>query len=80
MTVIDSALGIDEVLFSNDFILYPNPANNILKIKLKEEYEIYRVIIYNLFGQKVYLTSKNEFDISSLSNGLYLIKVLTILY
>ncbi len=68
--------------FETRFVIFPNPAQNKLHIEIgtlnQSEYEI---TIYNLFGNKVLVSSlgqtKNlkELDISQLQNGLYLIEL-----
>ena len=61
------------------FNIYPNPAINILTIELGQLYGENIISIYNLLGQlvlsKTINQSTNKIDISSLPNGLYLIKM-----
>lgn len=69
------ALGIDE-LNTTLFNLYPNPANKSIYIDSKISVE--KVSIYNVFGKLVKTFSmQNEYDISELSNGMYIINVET---
>ncbi|WP_347924196.1 M43 family zinc metalloprotease [Pontimicrobium sp. SW4] len=66
----------------NRISIYPNPTNSILNIKLANRNDLpdaYKV--YNLLGQlvkenQVKNTSQLNVDVSSLSNGLYFIKVI----
>ncbi|MEO5775537.1 MAG: T9SS type A sorting domain-containing protein [Flavobacterium sp.] len=66
-------LGIDESV-KNHFVLYPNPAANILNVKGDFDSEE-SVTIYNMLGQTVLtkaVTSNEEsIDISSLAKGIY---------
>ena len=55
------------------FNLYPNPATDILNISM--ETELKSVEIYSLLGQKVLSTDKNQVDVSSLSKGMYMVRV-----
>lgn len=62
--------------FSSQVSVYPNPANEFVKIS--SSVDINRVEIYNLIGKKVISTSKitnNNLDVSSLSKGVYLMKL-----
>ena len=65
--------------FENSGInIYPNPTNGLLNIENIRNSEIY---IYNILGEKVaYHSVKNDnttIDLSNLSNGTYLIKLIT---
>ncbi|TDI69057.1 MAG: T9SS type A sorting domain-containing protein [Bacteroidetes bacterium] len=60
--------------FLLDFSVYPNPTKGILNIQSKTS--ISQIEIYTLLGQLVLSNSnKNTIDISSVSQGLYFIKV-----
>lgn len=66
-------LGIDDVV-KNNFVLYPNPAANVLNIKGDFDSNE-SVTIYNMLGQTVLrkaLNSNEEsLDVSSLAKGIY---------
>lgn len=59
--------------------IYPNPANNQLFIDQQENFEFDHVQIYNSLGALVFQTTlkskKQSIDISSLTSGMYLIKI-----
>ena len=60
-------------------VLYPNPAQDKLNIYIAN-YDQQKVIeIFNINGQRVFMTKESEnnstFDISKLTGGLYLVKV-----
>lgn len=64
---------------TSSFILYPNPARDILKIKSTSKEPIKSIAIYNLMGQKE-LEEKNikdKLDISQLQSGSYLMYIKT---
>jgi hypothetical protein len=57
--------------------IYPNPANNILNIKLFNVIEHEDIQFYNVFGKQVggyKLKSENKIDITHLSPGVYFLK------
>ncbi|WP_293896136.1 T9SS type A sorting domain-containing protein [Flavobacterium sp.] len=70
---VNPSLGINDVI-KNNFVLYPNPAANVLNVKgdfdSKES-----VTIYNMLGQtiltKAVTTNDESIDITSLSKGIY---------
>ena len=68
---------ITQLSYQNDFIISPNPGNGIFTINIKE----YELIIYNVFGEKVYsLTQQinnSVIDISSQPSGVYFLQVIT---
>ncbi|QAA80447.1 T9SS type A sorting domain-containing protein [Aequorivita sp. H23M31] len=69
-----------QIFNQESFSIYPNPAHNILNLKLKKNYKNIQIIILNLSGKTVFNQSVENvsdftMDISSLSKGLYLIKI-----
>jgi hypothetical protein len=59
--------------FSNSIIMYPNPVKNTLTI---DGLVVKDVVIYSVLGKVVLKTSnQNTIDVSSLSQGVYFIKV-----
>ena len=54
--------------------VYPNPVSNILKIK--EEY-IQTVVIYDAIGNILKITSSDQIDVSNLSSGYYMVRVIS---
>ena len=76
--ILDSTListGVNETTKEN-FVLYPNPANEIVNISSEEE--IMNVKIYDLRGQLIseYIHTKN-IDISMVLEGLYIVEIET---
>ena len=55
------------------FSLYPNPATNLINIELATELK--SLEIYSLQGQKILASNKYQVDVSSLSKGMYLVRV-----
>ena len=55
--------------------IYPNPTNQF--ISFSNNIELTSAEIFNLVGQKVLKLNptQNSFDLSSLSNGIYILKV-----
>jgi len=76
--VCDFGVKVDEIQFENKIQVYPNPANNRVSIDCnlthKADLQLYNVI-GNLVIQYTLNTGKNDVDISSLSKGMYLIRI-----
>ncbi len=71
---------LDE-LTDRRFIIYPNPAKNILYTRLDREYAKVIISIYDSYGREVFSESKDnveliESNISGLSNGVYFVKII----
>ncbi len=68
-------------VFENEITISPNPAHSILNIYAEYPDQLKSIIIYNIEGkllakyEKTSLNSLHSVDISSLSNGSYLIKL-----
>ncbi|MDB4108093.1 T9SS type A sorting domain-containing protein [Flavobacteriaceae bacterium] len=59
--------------FSNSIIIYPNPVKNMLTI---DRLVVKDVVIYSILGKAVLkMSNQNTIDVSSLSKGVYFIKV-----
>lgn len=58
----------------SNFFIFPNPSNDL--INWSSEFEINRIIIYNILGELVLnkIVTSNTLDISEIGNGTYFIK------
>jgi hypothetical protein len=67
-----STLNINEEIFENNIIVFPNPTSGIINILNSSEIQIKQIIVRNILGQSLI---RNEFkkaiDISKLPNGFY---------
>lgn len=78
ISIEEELAGISENSNSANFELYPNPANDRVKISVNEVNAL--VQIHDLSGKLVYTTTiqnQQEIDLSDLGNGTYLVTVLT---
>lgn len=67
-------VGEPEIITQNKAIIYPNPTTGIFSIQAKEE--VKAVEIYALTGLKLISTTTQTIDASSLSKGIYIVKIL----
>lgn len=58
---------------SNIISIFPNPANNLIKIQSVNG--ISSVAIYDMLGKNVIKDDDNSIDVSSLSQGMYIIRI-----
>ncbi len=69
--------GINENNLQNSVIIFPNPANDLLNVKLSQEFE--SVEITNMLGQLLYSNKVTDsflqIDISSYTSGVYFIRL-----
>ena len=63
---------IDEVIS-----LYPNPVENILTVKIPNDVQLQSIILFNELGQKVLEGNTATIDMTSLSQGVYQVKLFT---
>ncbi|HMI07414.1 MAG TPA: T9SS type A sorting domain-containing protein [Flavobacterium sp.] len=68
-------LGTYNPVADNPVGIYPNPANGAVKILTNDGTGITAATVYSLTGQKVLESQSATFDVSNLSNGIYIVKV-----
>jgi hypothetical protein len=78
-TIYPATNSIDDISTSTAFSIYPNPAQQSIKILLAAKNKIIDFEIFDLQGKRIIsqenFNSQNEIDISKLENGIYLIKL-----
>lgn len=78
--ILDSnPLSNDEFKLENDISIYQNPSLSSFRIETKNNIKVSDVALYDMLGSKVKNISRidsNEYDISNLSSGLYIVKIL----
>ena len=69
--------GINETTLQNSIVIFPNPTNDVLNVKLSQQFE--RVEITNMFGQILYCNKITDttfqINTSSYSSGVYFIRL-----
>jgi len=74
----DSTNQINKLNYNINVQIYPNPSNDIVYINYTEN-KIIKMQVYNTIGecilQKILNKGINDFDISSLSKGIYIVKL-----
>lgn len=74
--VVDACAGLNEL--TNTVVIYPNPVSNNFKISGISNIE--KVEVYDMSGKKIKSFNNTDatYNVSDLSNGYYLIKVLSV--
>ena len=67
-------LGLNDSINESKFVIYPNPATDLVQISSK--YELKSVVIYSLLGQKILAADNNQINVSGLASGTYMIQVI----
>jgi len=66
----------NEIITKDDFVVYPNPAKNVLFFKINNNLS-YQIDIMDVFGKSIIQSQSNltnKIDISALSQGIYLVR------
>ncbi len=70
------AVGLNELeLLSTSLIIYPNPAKDIIHI-LTDKVQIKGLVLTDVNGKIIKETVENKINLTSLENGLYLLKII----
>lgn len=78
-----NSTGIEQLSTNSaDFSIYPNPAKNKITILTSTNSTNYTIEVFNKVGELVLTTyskntNSNQIDVSSLSNGVYFVKVIS---
>jgi hypothetical protein len=75
---IDCILGVDSYSL-NDINIYPNPVNDALYIDNYENFNIEKLVIYDISGKELLIFKENfsQIDLSTLTTGLLILKIET---
>jgi len=75
---IAATAGVNDFL-ANNIVIYPNPTDNLLNIKINNISGEFTYILVNTLGQKVnsgkLFNTDNSINISNLDNGIYFMKI-----
>ncbi len=68
-----------ENFLNNDFLIYPNPAFDILDIKNNDNLSIDNIAIYDVSGKKILdeIQNTTSINIQNLESGLYFLQILS---
>ena len=69
--------GINNTLNSENVIVFPNPAQNRLSIKLPEDVKHFQIIMNSTLGQTVLESQSKSIDLSGVPNGIYFLDIKT---
>ena len=71
-------LGIDDLFFDQQIILYPNPTSGIINLQKPEALQVDQVRIYNALGQLLYSEKYSEtIDVSKFAKGILFFRMET---
>jgi hypothetical protein len=70
-----STTGIEKSTIPVGVKIYPNPANNKLKIDLSADVKYAQFSLLNYLGQTLITTQQPELDVKDLPNGLYIVHI-----
>lgn len=73
----DTVLGVNDIALSQVSV-YPNPATDVVNVKVPSSIELNTVSLYDVLGKKVNVEVANaQINVSNLSRGVYIINVET---
>jgi VCBS repeat-containing protein len=72
-----TSLSTDNIILDDELLVYPNPTNNKINIKIKGDFSVIKSEVFNNLGQQVLSTKELIFSVNSLSSSVYYIKIFT---
>lgn len=70
----EAVMGVSD-LNASSFVVYPNPATNLVKVDLKNA-DVKDMVVLNLAGQIVAKSNTKSVNVSTLPAGVYVVKVI----
>lgn len=70
-----STLSLENVNTANELVLYPNPVDNILNIKINQQDSIHKTTIFDLNGRAVMTSTSPQIDVTNLRDGIYIASI-----
>ncbi|GEM54928.1 peptidase M1 [Flavobacterium branchiophilum] len=61
---------------SNHISIYPNPANEVLNLKMPDSFRLEKIKIYNALGQNIMESTSPKINLSGVSSGVYHIEII----
>ena len=61
----------------NQILVYPNPAKNLIHIRLSDFITMEEVIMYNIQGRETLRSYEKDISLENLESGIYIVKILT---
>ncbi|WP_412986582.1 T9SS type A sorting domain-containing protein [Pontimicrobium sp. IMCC45349] len=79
LNALDTTLSNNDFeLVDNELVIYPNPASDIVNIKTSSSSQVVSIEVYDILGKLQGASSGlNQIDVSSLSEGIYILQVET---
>ncbi|MCI2228156.1 N-acetylmuramoyl-L-alanine amidase [Polaribacter sp. MSW13] len=77
---IEAVLSVKYLEFQKQLTVYPNPTSNFINIKSKQDLTIDKFYVYDINGRLIKEVNGNSLDkinISELTNGIYLLKIVS---
>jgi len=76
----NTVLGLEDIAFSNQTFVYPNPVKNILNIKNNANQKVEIAALFDILGKQVRFKNtstlkNNTVDLSNLSSGIYYMRL-----
>ena len=68
--------GVDENIVDN-VTVYPNPANDIIRVELQNIASVQRIDIYDVTGKLMVSSNETEINVSGLESGMYFVNIVT---
>ena len=78
----DATLSTGDISLEDQFIMYPNPANDVLIFQFSNNHQVDVISIYSITGQEVVRSmsqlnnNSTTIDVSNLSSGVYIVKLI----
>ena len=71
-------VGIQEEIYFDEIIVYPNPTKNILNIERPKQINIYNIKLFDMLGKEVSFDqiNHNQISVDKLESGVYILQIM----
>jgi uncharacterized delta-60 repeat protein len=73
----EGSLSTPNITEERSFVIYPNPVKNTIHITTRNGKTVDKVYLYSVTGKLIISVTDTNLDVSSLENGLYILKIIS---
>jgi hypothetical protein len=75
LSIVDGALSDGGIDFENSISIFPNPTDDLVRVKISDSIQLNKIEVYNNVGQLIETTKSDVISLNNYSSGFYFFKI-----